>query len=324
MQDQNRKANWTRRDFLKGFTFGAAGVGLSATGLGYFLTPAQAQDAPPTFGSFLRTTIGAFTVTIIQDGTGQFGYDILAANADPDELAAVLEANNLPNTPPKSTFNVMVIDAGDRRVLLDTGNGVGAGQLIPTLDVLGLPADSITDVIISHIHPDHVGGVSNEGTINFPNATFHIGETEHNFLTTGAENFPPLAQLIEGATAKLQPVIDAGSLNIMPDEGEWLPGITAVPAFGHTPGQLNFLIESDGDALLAVMDTANNAVVSLARTDWALAFDTIPEQAAETRRAILGRAATEQLKTFGYHFAFPGVGYVVAEGEGFRFVPINA
>lgn len=293
---------------------GAAGATLASTGLGVFALPVSAQGSAPAFGSFYRTNVGEFGLTVIQDRVGTIPSNVLAANADPAELNALLEANNLPLEQQKSTFNVIVLDAGDRRVLFDTGNGAGAGLLVETLGIIGLSADTITDVLISHIHPDHVGGASSDAGVSFPNATYHIGETEKGFLDSGA---------LANATAKLQPVIDAGQLNVMPDSGEWLPGITAMPSFGHTPGHLAFMIANGDDALLSVVDAANNSIVSVARPDWALGFDADPAAAATARRALFEQAAVDGLKVFGYHFAFPGMGYIVTEGDGFRFVQVN-
>jgi glyoxylase-like metal-dependent hydrolase (beta-lactamase superfamily II) len=307
-------SNVSRRSFLKSLGAGAAGAGLAATGFGFFALPTSAQGTAPAFGSFYRTNVGEYTLTVVQDRVGAIPSNVLAANADPADLTALLEANNLPLEQQKATFNVILLEAGERRILFDTGNGAGAGLLVETLAILGVPADTITDVLISHIHPDHVGGVSSDAGISFPNATYHIGETEKAFLDTGA---------IASSTAKLQPVIDAGMLNVMPDSGEWLPGISAMPSFGHTPGHLAFMIANGDDALLSVVDAANNSIVSVARPDWALGFDADPAAAASARRALFEMAAADGIKVFGYHFAFPGIGYIVAEGEGYRFVQVN-
>ena len=124
---------------------------------------------------------------------------------------------------------------------------------------------------------------------------------------------------IQGSLTTLTPADEAGVLELYDGETELLPGLTSVPAYGHTPGHHALLLGSGDTQLMMMADTANNPLVSLLHPEWAFGFDGDAAQATETRRALYGRAADEGLKVFAYHFGFPGFGYVTREGEGFRF-----
>jgi glyoxylase-like metal-dependent hydrolase (beta-lactamase superfamily II) len=319
----SRSTSLSRRHFLKGLGLGAAAV--SASGiqwLGVNKVFAQTSPASGTITALARVAVGEFEVTILQDAVFPFDPTIFAANATPDEIVAVLEANNMPTDAVTTTVNVMLVNTGDQLILLDTGNGAGAGgRLLPTLELAGVTPDQINAVVISHFHPDHINGLSAEGALVFPNATVYFPQAEWDFMQSAGDD-SPAAQTVQAARAQLQPAIDSGQIVYYAPEGEIIPGIEAVPTPGHTPGHSALRIVSGEAALLNIVDAALNPVISLARPDWTPGFDAIPEQAAETRAALLARAAEEGLHIFGYHFPFPGLGYVIADGDGYRFVPV--
>lgn len=305
----------SRRTFLQGIGASAVGLGLSTW---FTIQPALAQGNSKVT-AFTRFNIGDFEVTAIQDAVFPLDASIFGTNADPDELNALLTGNNLPFGTINATVTVLLVNTGSDLVLLDTGNG---GSLVATLELLGIGADTITAVVISHLHGDHIGGLAKGGKSVYPNATVYFPQVEWDFM----ENPPagsPATNIIRGAKTALQPAIDAGKVVYYAPNGEIIPGIEAVAAHGHTPGHSAFLIRSGDDKLLNIVDTALSSVVSLARTDWFAAFDSDPETAAQTRRALLMQATVEGTKVFGYHFAFPGIGYVVAEDEGFEFRSIT-
>jgi glyoxylase-like metal-dependent hydrolase (beta-lactamase superfamily II) len=301
----------SRRTFLQGIGASAVGLGLSTW---FTIQPALAQGNS-NVTAFTRFKIGEFEVTAIQDAVFPLDSAIFGVNADPAELNNLLTANNLPFGTINATVTVLLVNTGSDLVLLDTGNG---GSLVATLELLGIGVDAITGVVISHFHGDHIGGLTKAGELVFPNATVYFPQMEWDFMENAPAN-SPASNIILGARTALQPAIDAGKVVYYAPNGEITPGIEAVAAHGHTPGHSALLIRSGEDTLLNIVDTALNSVVSLARTDWFAAFDSAPEEAAETRRALLMQAAVEGTKVFGYHFAFPGIGYVVAEDMGFEF-----
>lgn len=258
-------------------------------------------------GAFYQTTLGDWELTIIQDGRAAIDPTNMAVNATPEQMDALLAANGLNRSIFRFTINVMLIEGADHKILIDTGNGGQEGALLRTLGKLEVDPASITHILISHSHMDHIGGLSDDVTAAFPNATVMIGTTEY--------------EAKDALLSRLTPYRDR--LRIMPDSGEWLPGITAIPAFGHTPGHTVFLLKSGDASLLLLMDAANNNVISLAHPEWAFRLDADPEMAARSRRMLLEKAADEKLRVFGYHFAFPGIGFMIHEGDGFRYVVLT-
>jgi glyoxylase-like metal-dependent hydrolase (beta-lactamase superfamily II) len=208
----------------------------------------------------------------------------------------------------------MLVNAGDNLILLDTGRGANGGAVLASLVTLGLTPEDINTVVISHMHGDHIGGLTTEGAANFPNAQVFFPQPEWDFLQENSDNENLQATL--GALA----VVDE-QLSLYADGDEVVSGIQAIATPGHTPGHMSFIIESNGDQLLHLVDSVLNNVTAVQRPDWHVRFDSIPELAVETRQMILGRAADEQLQVAGYHFSFPGLGFIVPAEENWRFVP---
>lgn len=260
-------------------------------------------------------------MTIIRDALFPLDAAILGANAPEGKASvdATLKENNLPTGTVATPVNVMVVKSGDKLVLFDTGNGVGAGSLAPTLELLGIGRESITDVVFSHLHPDHVGGALSGGKLTFSKAMYHYPEAEKAFVDAAPAG-TPLDDMLKANRAIFKAAQDAGQFAVYQPDAEVAPGIMAMVAPGHTPGHHIFRLESDGQSLVCTVDTAINSVVSLAHPGWYAAFDTDGAMAAETRQKVFADLANSGSRIFGYHFPFPGIGFIDTDGDGFRFV----
>ena len=298
------------------------------------LAPASVQaenarhaEAKPLNGSgFYRFTIGDFQATVISDGYGQLPIgQILAMNAPEAELAAVLKANFMQPVI-QSTSNMLVVDTGRERILVDTGFGEKLGPSFggfPRLEAnllrAGITQDSIDMVLISHGHMDHIGGlVRKSGALAFPNAQFVFVDTEWNYWTgsryESEVNSSPMPEPFKKATIgaareNLPPV--AGRSRFVKPGGEITGGVHYVASAGHSPSHASILFSSGKEQFLHMGDIAHNPVTSLQHPDWTPVFDYDPAQAIESRKAILDRAATDRVMVMGYHFPFPAIGHVV-------------
>ncbi|MEO0563519.1 MAG: MBL fold metallo-hydrolase [Chloroflexota bacterium] len=308
----------SRRTLLKGLgatALGAAFGGRAAT--------AAAQIAGPSADSiaFYRFNVGDLAITTIKDGVSPLPAEILAANVDPSEVTSVLEAANLPTDQLLNTFNIMMIDNGEDIVLVDTGQGAAAapnaGKLLPTMELLGMSPADVTAVVGTHWHPDHTNGLSADGSPVFANATYHFSQTEFDFVQANAEQFTG------GAAGAIAPYADGDQLSLYNDGDEIVSGVSMMAAPGHTPGHHVVMLNSGGNSLMHLIDSAINAVVHVQNPTFAIQFDADPEMAAETRTSLLTMTANEQIPVMGYHFPFPGVGYIAPMGDTFRFVPYN-
>lgn len=318
----------SRRDALRSVGLAGLGLGLAPLSATATPTPDRRRDDHPA--PFYQTAIGDTRLTVVQDAALEAPLAAVSGGAPEGAVEALFAEHNLPTDAAAVPVTVALLQRGDRTVLLDTGLGDyslpivadGGGRLLDTLAALGVRAEDVDTVVISHMHPDHIGAVTLGGAPVFPNAAYLMPEPERAFVDgytmTGNEEMDGTIQFVR---SKLDPLAASGQLDVFAYGDEVVPGLTSVAAPGHTPGHSAFLV-ADGDAqLMLPMDAANHYVALFHHPEWLFAFDAIPEQTVATRRALLGRAADDGLQIWGPHLPFPGLGYVVRRGEGFQFVP---
>ncbi len=297
-------ADFNRRTLMK--------LSLAAPFVGGLASAARA-DAPTMGASFprhRRFTLGGFEVTTLLAGTTPRDnpQGIFGLNVTPEEFAEVSAANFLSTEVSQFFFTPVMVNTGSELILFDTGlNPLG---ITAALADAGYGPDQVDTVVLTHMHGDHVGGLSGEMGATFPNARYVTGRTEFDYWA-GAGN--------EGFDSKVRPLADAMSF-LEPDQ-EVTSGITAVQAFGHTPGHMGFHVESEGARLMLFADLANHPVWSLAHPDWEVRFDNDKDMAAASRSRVLDMLATDRIPAIGYHMPFPGIGYVDRRGDGFAWVP---
>jgi glyoxylase-like metal-dependent hydrolase (beta-lactamase superfamily II) len=323
-------SSFSRRDALRSFGLLGLGAGLAPVASSAAAAPRHGR-ADHHLAPFYRTTIGDTQLTVVQDATFEFQPAAISGGAEEGAAEELLAANNLPTDVVPTPVDVLLIERGDRKILIDTGTGDyqagpdgsgGGGQLIATLEGLGIGAGDIDTVVISHMHPDHVGAVSLDGQPAFPNAAYAMPEPEKAFLD---DYSPSDNEGLDGAVAfakqKLAPVETSGRLSTFSDGAEVAPGLTAISAIGHTPGHFAFLLSDGDEQLLLPMDAANHYVALFQHPEWLFSFDALPEETVAPRRRLLGRAADEGIRLWATHLPFPGFGYAVRAGAAFRFAP---
>jgi glyoxylase-like metal-dependent hydrolase (beta-lactamase superfamily II) len=305
------------------------------------LTPASAQSegarqagAEALNGDgFYRFRIGGFQATVISDGYGPIPVrPILAMNASEAELAPLLKANFMQPVV-QITNNILAVDTGRERILVDSGFGEKLGPsfgnfpgLEANLRRAGIPPESIDLVVTSHGHLDHIGGfVTKSGALTFPKAQFVFVDTEWNYWTgsryESEVNSSPMPDqfkkgTIGAARDNLPPV--ANRSRFVKQGGEITTGVHYVAAPGHSPSHAAILFTSGNEQFIHMGDVAHNPVTSLQHPDWTPIFDYSPAQAIKSRKAILDRAATDQIMAMGYHFPFPAIGHVVRRNAAYH------
>ena len=288
----------------------AAGAALPLTASLAGTAPAGGHAAPPNTNKH-SFAVGDFQVSTMLAGTRavENPQGIFGMNVSAEEFADVSAQNFLPTEVAQFFFTPTVINTGSEVVLFDAGPS--AAGTLPALEAAGLSAEDVDTVVITHMHGDHIGGLTTEdGAETYANARYITAEAEFDFWA-GAEN--------DNFNAKVRPL--AEKMTFIGDGGTVVSGITGKQAAGKNPGPMVNMIESGGEQLLLMADLANHYVWSLAYPDWEVRFDRDKEAAAATRRKVLGMAAADKMPIIGYHMPFPAVGYVDTRGDGFHYVP---
>ncbi|MFT4077062.1 MAG: MBL fold metallo-hydrolase [Asticcacaulis sp.] len=287
-------------------------VKIALTALALIL-PACAQAAPaPVTAEAHAFQIGAFKAWSLRDLTNVVPNDnsVIGQDQTPEAVAAVLKAAGQPTDHITLSIDALLVKAGDHLVLIDTGMGPKAhGVLMESLAKAGVAPDQITDVLITHSHPDHIGGLlTADGTPAFPKAVVRMTDAEWASLQAN----PQQAAFVTAITPQIQAF--AGGTEV-------LPGITSVVLKGHTPGHTGYEIASGTAKLLDIGDMAHSSVVSLAKPEWAMGYDSDKPTGEATRREELTVLAKSGETIFAPHFPFPGTGKIVTKGDGFALKP---
>lgn len=241
-------------------------------------------------------------------------------DAPPDALAAALGTSDLAE-PILMPCTVPLLRQGKRTILFDAGAGPAfmdsTGRLLESLDNAGIAPDQITDIIFTHCHPDHLWGVTDDfDELTFPNARYHVSRTEYDFWTAAdtLDSMPEnLKTFVIGAQARLPRIADR--TNFFEDGAEPLPGIEAIATPGHTPGHSSFLLHLGGDPLLLTGDVLSDPL-TVRHPDWRWGTEHDPALAATTRRRMIERVTSEQLRVAVYHMPPPGFGRIEKTADG--------
>jgi glyoxylase-like metal-dependent hydrolase (beta-lactamase superfamily II) len=271
---------------------------------------ARAEMLGASQAAFSRFRLGGFEVTTLLAGSrpAEKPQEIFGLNASAEDFAAAAAENFIPADKALFNFTPTIVNTGAELVLFDTG--LNPEGITGALAAAGYAPDQVDVVVITHMHPDHIGGLAGDTGATFPTARIVTGAVEHNFWS-GAAN--------EGFDAKVRPLNDR--ITFLDDGGSVAGGITAMAAFGHSPGHMAYVVESSGQRVVITADAANHFVWSLGYPDWEVKFDMDKAAAAATRRALFGMLAADRVPFIGYHMPFPSLGFVETKGEGFRYVP---
>lgn len=275
-----------------------------------------------------RVDLGSVTVTMLSDGQGARPLDAnFVRNVPLADVQAALTEAKLPTDRIDVPFNPFVADIGAQRVLFDTGSGefgaAGSGKLLENMGKAGIDPKSVTAVVISHFHGDHINGLRNKaGNLVFPNAKIYVPAPEWNWWMDEARlAATPEAQRggLNTARRVFSPI--AATVVRFEPGTEILPGVRSIAAYGHTPGHTAFMIEGGSRKLLYWADTTN-VFLFVRNPDWAVVFDMDADAAKATRRRIADLAIRENALVAGYHLPGSGIGTLSTRGKGYEFTPL--
>jgi glyoxylase-like metal-dependent hydrolase (beta-lactamase superfamily II) len=277
---------------------------------------------------YYRTMLGDFEVTVLNDGTLSLPASVMTNTTEAETEKAL--ARNYLKSPFDASVNAFLVNTGAKLVLIDTGcgslMGPTAGNLLTNLKAAGYRPEQIDEVYLTHMHPDHAGGLMVDGKLAFPNAVLRADQRDAEFWLSEAnlEKSPAaMKDFFKGAMASVNPYIAAGKFKPFEGDAQLVPGIEVIAAPGHTPGHSIYSIESRGQKMVLWGDLMHLAAVQFREPSVTVQFDVDSQSAAMQRQHAYADAAKAGYLVGAAHLSFPGIGHLRADGKGYAWVPVN-
>ncbi len=299
----------------------------------FTVAQASAPQVKTQAPGYYRMMLGDFEVTALSDGTLVLPVSKMLGNTTPAKVENALKRSYLKD-PVETSVNGFLINTGSKLVLIDTGAGTllgssfgpALGNLIANLKASGYQPEQVDEIYITHMHPDHVGGLMIGDKLAFPNATVRADQREADFWLSQAhmDAAPKEAKnSYQGAMASLNPYVAAGKFKPFVGDTELVPGIRAVASHGHTVGHTTYVVENKGQKLALWGDLMHVAAVQFADPSVVMKFDTDTKLAAMERKKVFADVARQGYWVAGAHIAFPGIGHLRADDGSYTWVPAN-
>ncbi|MFC0229220.1 MBL fold metallo-hydrolase [Serratia aquatilis] len=299
-----------------------------------FTAPAGAEPAPAQqqtqVPGYYRMMLGNLEITALYDGYATLDIKLFhgISGADMQKLFTRMFTDNKSGI--QTAVNAFLVNTGTHLVLVDAGTaqcfGPTLGALKNNLVAAGYQPEQIDMVLLTHLHPDHACGISEQGKAAFPNATVYAAKAEGDYWLNketalkAPKDAQPMFKLAQDAVA---PYAEQGKLKLYSQGETLLPGLEIIATPGHTPGHTSYLFSSEGQKLLLWGDIVHSHSLQFAKPKVTIDFDSDSKQAIATRHKVFADAAKNKLWIGGAHLPFPGLGHVRAEGKGYAWVPIE-
>ncbi|GKX64708.1 MBL fold metallo-hydrolase [Pragia fontium] len=289
--------------------------------------PAQQKTQVP---GYYRMQLGDFEVTALYDGYVQIDNKVIKG-INAEDAKSLLNKMFLDSTNGVQTaVNAYLVNTGSNLILVDSGAakcfGPTMGNIKSNITASGYQPEQVDTILLTHLHPDHACGVSNQDKMVFPNATVYVAKADADYWLSSeiAAKAPadakPMFKLAQDAIA---PYKTANKFKTYHAGDALVPGVKIIPTPGHTPGHTSYLFSSGEHNLLIWGDIVHSHSIQFAQPEVAMEFDTDSKQAIETRKILFANVAENKLWIGGAHLPFPGLGHVGTEGKGYKWIPIE-
>lgn len=307
-------------------------AGLAAVAASVFLFTGAQAEAPIVKGQapgYYRMMLGDFEITALSDGTASLPVEKLLTRTTAAKVKKALARSYLKD-PVEISVNGFLVNTGSKLVLIDTGAanlfGPTLGNLVANLKAAGYDPSQVDEIYITHMHPDHVGGLMAGDKLAFPNAVVRADKRDADFWLSQAnmDKAPKEEKgMFQGAKASLEPYIAAGKFKPFSGDTELVPGIRAVATPGHTPGHTSYIVESKGETMEVMGDLVHVAAVQFPDPSVTIEFDTDSKAAAVQRKKAFAEIAKKGWWAAAAHVAFPGIGHIRSQFRGYAWIPAN-
>jgi glyoxylase-like metal-dependent hydrolase (beta-lactamase superfamily II) len=281
-----------------------------------------------------RFNLGRFECLAVSDGTFDYDPNSIFIGKSKEEVSEIMLKHNMPEDVITSPYTFLFVDTGTNKVLVDMGAGKlgpNTGKLVENLILAGIQPEDIDTVIITHAHPDHIGGTLDEkGNQNYPNARYYIWKKEWVFwfsdeaileVAKNLSKIVPVEVFIKFARGNLSPIKD--KMEFINQESEILPGIFTYFAPGHTPGHIVVLFRSEGKELFFTSDTVIFPFF-IEEPELRISIDILPDEADASKHRIYDLVAERKALVLAQHFhPFPSLGHIEKKEVGWSWIPIE-
>lgn len=278
-----------------------------------------------------RHQVGRAIITALSDGTIQLDPTKVLHGISSTDIKQYLEDSFL-TADVETSINVYLIELDNRRMLVDTGTGDWfgpglGGRMLDNLRAAGVEPEQITDILVTHTHADHTGGMVVGGQRQFVNAQVHVGQPDVDFfldpqqkgkLVYSPEDMPEIFEQILGT---MGPYAEAGQLRPFDSPVEIMPGLTAALHPGHTPGSAAFTLVSEGQTIVFIGDMVHVEAIQFRSPEAYIDYDVDGRQAAITREKAFRDLAQRRVLVAAPHLRYPGIGHIRTESKGYTWVP---
>jgi glyoxylase-like metal-dependent hydrolase (beta-lactamase superfamily II) len=292
---------------------------------GHAAAPLVGTQAP----GYYRMMLGDYEITALSDGSHAFPIDTVMTHVTPATIQQDLSSADLAQ-PVQGSINAFLINTGKKLILVDAGAGAlygdCCGKLLGNLRAAGYRPEQVDELLITHLHKDHAGGIMAQGAAAFPNAVLRLSQAEADYWLTPANKAKApefLSTFFDAAKAAVAPYQAAGRYQPYGKFGQLEAGIEALPAPGHTPGHAMYLVQNKSQQLLIWGDIIHVSAIQLPHPEATVKYDSSEDDAHGTRVRLLQMAASKHMIVGAAHIAFPGLGHIRQRDGAYDWLPVN-
>lgn len=291
--------------------------------------------SPKQVAGYYHHQIGNTQITALLDGTNYLNPSMFKGLSDAEKTEILKKYHADQAKGIQTSVNAFLINTDNQLLMVDSGAascfGAHLGSIYNNLKASGYQPAQVSGIFLTHLHPDHVCGISNNGAANYPNATLHISKTEYDYwLSPNTVKKLPKDQqegflgTVEKIKAALAPYEKAKKVKVFSDKSLAFGGIEFKPSFGHTPGHYSFKLKADGQEVVFVGDIVHSHTLQFDKPETAIEFDVDPKTAVQTRLKHFAEYAKQGQTIAAPHLPFPGIGHIYSkDGKSYQWIPVH-